>query len=134
MMRLLLDTHSFLWFASGNDRLSPKAKEAVADAGNAAYLSTASLWEMAIKINIGKLKLPQPLGVLIPEQVSENEFEVLYSEVTHSEVTHSETYTDLPLHHRDPFDRMMIAQAKVEDLLVVSKDEVFEHYDIELLW
>ena len=128
-MQLLLDTHSFLWFASGNERLGTKAKEAIADTENAAYLSTASLWEMAIKINIGKLRLPQPLGVLASEQIRENEFEVL-----HSRVAHYKTYTDLPLHHRDPFDRMMIAQAKVEDLLVVSKDEAFADYDIELLW
>lgn len=128
-MRLLLDTHSFLWFASGNDKLSPKAKEVIADTDNDAYLSTASLWEMAIKINIGKLRLPKPLGVLIPEQIRKNEFKVL-----RSEVAHFETYTNLPLHHRDPFDRMIIAQAKVEDLLVVGKDEKFENYDIKLLW
>ena len=75
-MQLLLDTHSFLWFASGNDKLSQQAKEAIADTGNAAYLSTASLWEMAIKLNIGKLELPKPLGALIAEQMRENEFEV----------------------------------------------------------
>ena len=128
-MQLLLDTHSFPWFASGNDKLSQRAKEAIADTNNAAYLSTASLWEMAIKINIGKLELPKPLGALISEQMRENEFEML-----RSEIAHFETYTGLPLHHRDPFDRMMIAQAQIEDLQVVSKDEAFEEYDIELLW
>ena len=84
---------------------------------------------MAIKINIGKLELPKPLGSLVSEQMHENEFEML-----RSEVGHFETYADLPLHHRDPFDRMMIAQAQVEDLVVVSKDEAFSEYDIGLLW
>ena len=128
-MQLLLNTHSFLWFAGGNDRLSRKAREAIEDTSNAAYLSMASLWEMAIKINIGKLELPKPLGRLVSEQIRENEFEML-----RSEVKHFDTYTDLPLHHRDPFDRMSIAQAQVEALSVVSKDEAFANYDIDLLW
>ena len=84
-MRLLLDTHSFLWFAGGNERLSSKAKEIISDVDNAAYLSVASLWEMAIKISIGKLKLPKPFGELVPEQLEENEFEILRSEVSHFE-------------------------------------------------
>ena len=96
---------------------------------NAAYLSMASLWEMAIKINIGKLELPKPLGVLVSEQIRENEFAMLRSEVEHFMV-----YTELPLYHRDPFDRMMIAQAQVENLSVVSKDAAFADYDIDLLW
>ena len=128
-MRLLLDTHSFLWFAGGNDGLSPKARAAIEDMNNAAYLSMASLWEMAIKINIGKLELPKPLGVLVSEQIRENEFAMLRSEVEHFMV-----YTELPLYHRDPFDRMMIAQAQVENLSVVSKDAAFADYDIDLLW
>ena len=128
-MKLLLDTHSFLWFAGGNDQISQKAKEAIEDTSNAAYLSTASLWEMAIKINIGKLELPKPLGALVSEQIRENAFEML-----RSEVEHFEAYATLPLHHRDPFDRMMIAQAQVKDLSVVSKDEAFAAYDIDLLW
>lgn len=85
---------------------------------------------MAIKINIGKLELPKPLGVLVSEQMRENEFEML----RRSEVKHFDTYTNLPLHHRDPFDRMIIAQAQVEALSVVSKDEAFADYDIDLLW
>ena len=129
MMQLLLDTHSFLWFAGGNDRLSRKAREAIEDMSNAAYLSMASLWEMAIKINIGKLELPKPLGVLVSEQMRENEFKMLRAEIEHFEI-----YTSLPLHHRDPFDRMMIAQAQVEGLSVVSKDEALADYDINLLW
>jgi PIN domain nuclease of toxin-antitoxin system len=90
-MHLLLDTHSFLWFAGGNDRISRKAREAIENTNNAAYLSAASLWEMAIKINIGKLELPKSLDVLVSEQMRDNEFAML-----RSEVKHFETYTELP--------------------------------------
>ncbi len=128
-MRLLLDTHSFLWFIGGDERLSGRAKEAIADLENEAFLSVASLWEMAIKINVGKLKLPHPFGELIPEQPLRNEIEVL-----HAELSHLAAYTRLPLHHRDPFDRLIIAQSQVEALTVVGKDEAFERYDVDLLW
>ena len=128
-MRLLLDTHSLLWFAGGNDRLSRKAREAIEDMSNAVYSSMASLWEMAIKINIGKLELPKPLGILVSEQIRHNEFAML-----RSEVEHFMAYTELPLYHRDPFDRMMIAQAQVENLSVVSKDTAFADYDTDFLW
>lgn len=128
-MELLLDTHSFLWFVGGDERLSPRAREAITDATNPAYLSTASLWEMAIKMNIGKLKLPISLETLIRGQVHENEFEIL-----RSELPHYEAYVHLPLHHRDPFDRMIIAQATVEEIRVVGKDAAFDQYDVDLLW
>jgi PIN domain nuclease of toxin-antitoxin system len=128
-MKLLLDTHSFLWFAGGDERLSGDARRAIADMENTAYVSTASLWEMAIKINIGKLRLPLSLGALVREQVRENAFELLFSEIAHVE-----TYVDLPLHHRDPFDRMIIAQAKVEGTRIVGKDQAFHQYDIDMLW
>lgn len=128
-MRLLLDTHSFLWFAGGDDRLSMDARTAIADLENEAYLSTASLWEMAIKINIGKLRLPMPLGELVTEQVRENAVDIL-----RPEVPHYDTYVDLPLHHRDPFDRMIIAQAKADELRIVGKDEAFDQYAVTLLW
>lgn len=128
-MRLLLDTHSFLWFAGGDERLSLDARNAIANLENDAYLSTASLWEMAIKANIGKLRLPMPLGDLVTEQVRTNDFDVL-----RSEISHYDTYVDLPLHHRDPFDRMIIAQAKAEGLQVVGKDGEFDSYEVEMLW
>lgn len=128
-MRLLLDTHSFLWFIGGDERLSSRAKEVISDLDNTAFLSTASLWEMAIKVNIGKLRLPEPFGGLIPEQLATNEIEVL-----RAELPHFTAYADLPLHHRDPFDRLLIAQAKTENLQIVGKDEKFEAYDVKLLW
>lgn len=128
-MQLLLDTHSFLWFIGGDERLSERAKEAIADLENEAFLSVASLWEIAIKINIGKLKLPRPFGDLIPDQLTRNEITVLGAELSHLA-----RYIELPLHHRDPFDRLIAAQAQEEEMTVVSKDEVFESYDADLLW
>ena len=128
-MRLLLDTHSFLWFIGGDKRLSANAREAIADLDNEAFLSMASLWEIAVKINIGKLKLPQPFGALIPEQLMGNEIKMLPAELSHLT-----QYIDLPLHHRDPFDRLIIAQAQAEAMTVVSKDPLFERYEVDLLW
>lgn len=128
-MRLLLDTHSFLWFIGGDERLSSTAKEVISNLDNAAFLSVASLWEMAIKINIGKLRLPEPFGTLIPEQLAANELDLL-----RAKLPHFATYIGLPLHHRDPFDRLLIAQAKTENLQIVGKDKEFEAYDVELLW
>ncbi|GIV62576.1 MAG: twitching motility protein PilT [Rhodothermaceae bacterium] len=128
-MRLLLDTHSFLWFIGGDERLSARAREVIADMGKEAYLSVASLWEMAIKINLGKLRLPRPFGVFVPEQIMLNEIKIL-----HAELPHMARYIELPLHHRDPFDRLLAAQAYVEGMTVVSKDEVFARYEVDLLW
>lgn len=128
-MRLLLDTHSFLWFVGGDDRLSMDARRVIADLDNDAYLSTASLWEMAIKINIGKLRLPAPLGEIVTEQVQKNAFDIL-----RPKIPHYDAYVDLPLHHRDPFDRMIIAQAKADELRIVGKDEAFDQYAVRLLW
>lgn len=128
-MRLLLDTHSFLWFIGGDGRLSSRAKEAIADLDNEAFLSVASLWEIAIKLNIGKLKLPRPYGALIPEQLVRNEIQVVPAELPHMT-----RYVTLPLHHRDPFDRLIVAQAQEENLTIVSRDAAFERYDVDTLW
>lgn len=128
-MRLLLDTHAFLWFIGGDERLSDNAKEAIANLENDVFLSAASLWEIAVKINIGKLKLPRPFSELVPEQLMQNEINIL-----HIELSHMTRYVDLPLHHRDPFDRLIIVQAQMEEMPLVSKDEVFGSYEVDLLW
>jgi PIN domain nuclease of toxin-antitoxin system len=128
-MRLLLDTHAFLWFIGGDERLSGKAKEAIADLENEVFLSVASLWEIAVKINIGKLKLPRSFGELIPEQLMQNEITLL-----RIELSHLTRYVDLPIHHRDPFDRLIVVQAQMEEMPLVSKDVTFGSYDVDLLW
>jgi PIN domain nuclease of toxin-antitoxin system len=127
--RFLLDTHSFLWFIGGDRRLSEEARATIADLNNDIVLSVASLWEIAIIINIGKVKLPHPFGELIPEQLRQEAVAVLPIEMPHLT-----QYTALPLHHRDPFDRLIIAQAQIEAMPIIGADESFQRYDVDLLW
>ncbi len=128
-MRLLLDTHSFLWFIGGNASLSPTARTLIEDVDNQPLLSMASLWEMAIKLSIGKLSLGRPFETLIPEQMRLNGVELLQIEMAHVVVV-----ARLPFHHRDPFDRLLIAQAMVEQIPIVSGDPTFDLYHIRRLW
>lgn len=128
-MEYLLDTHSFLWFINGDDQLSQKAKSAITDSETVKYLSIASLWEIAIKVNIGKLSLDMTY-VDLRQHVIDNGFEVL--PITFE---HTAALISLELHHRDPFDRMIIAQALSEQLTVIGKDENFDKYNrLQLLW
>ncbi len=128
-MNLLLDTHSFLWFISGNKFLSKTARALIEDANNQPLLSIASLWEMAIKTSLGKLSLARPFDQLIPEQMRHNGVDALT--ITFD---HIAAIVELPFHHRDPFDRLLIAQALVEQIPVVSADPVFDAYAVERLW
>jgi PIN domain nuclease of toxin-antitoxin system len=128
-MKLLLDTHTFLWFIMGNPKLSEKARALIEDTGNDRLLSIASLWEIAIKHSLGKLSLARPFQALIPQQLERNRIEVL--PIT---VAHLATVTMLPFHHRDPFDRLLVAQAAVERLPVVTVDSAFDAYAVERLW
>ena len=128
-MRALLDTNSFLWFISGSDRLSNNAHNFIADLSNELVLSVSSLWEMAIKISLGKLELLRPFEQLIREQLRENSIDILPIELEHlSKVI------DIPFHHRDPFDRLIIAQAVTEDIPVISSDTIFKKYTVEVIW
>lgn len=128
-MNLLLDTHAFLWFIKGSDKLSGRAKDLIADRGNERYLSVGSLWEMAIKVSIGKLDVPLPFTRLVAEHVRGNAVHILGVTAAHLDMQRS-----LPFHHRDPFDRMIIAQAEAEEMPVIGRDEKFERYGVELLW
>ena len=128
-MKILLDTNSFLWFISGSERLSINARERIADLDNQLFLSSASLWEIAIKVSIEKLELLQPYNQLIPQQLEENDINILPIELSHLT-----TVVELPFYHRDPFDRLIIAQALTEDLPVVSPDSLFSQYAIKLIW
>jgi PIN domain nuclease of toxin-antitoxin system len=127
-MRLLLDTHTFLWFIDDNPRLSSNAKSLL-ESDNDLLLSTASLWEIAIKFSLGKLGLPQPFETFARHQLSINAIDILQIEVTHLGVL-----STLPFHHRDPFDRLLVAQTTVEELPIVSADVEFDAYSIERLW
>ena len=128
-MRLLLDTHAFLWFIAGSDRLSMPARAAIEDAGNQGYISVASLWETAIKVGLGRLALAEPFDALIPAQIHDNGFMILPIDVLHVAAV-----SRLARRHGDPFDRMLIAQANVERMTVVTTDGAFEGYGVSTLW
>ena len=128
-MKLLLDTHTFIWWDSEPARLSPRALALCQDQANTVLLSVASVWEMQIKLQLGKLKLNLPLAEVIETQRQTNNVEVLPVTLTHVLALES-----LPVHHKDPFDRLLIAQAKVEEAVLVSGDPVFAKYPVKLVW
>lgn len=128
-MRLLLDTHAFLWWVGGSSELSRRAHAAIADPGNECFLSLGSCWEMAIELSLGKLKLDEPLETFVPEQMSANRFSLL--EVG---FRHVARVASLPFHHRDPFDRLLVAQALEENLPIVTSDIVFAKYRAKRIW
>jgi len=121
-MQLLLDTHILLWYIEGNESLPIVWREYIQSRGNQKLVSIASLWEIAIKTNIGKLKIKYPLDLLIPVG-----FELLPVSVSHLLA-----YQKLPLHHRDPFDRILIAQAQTDGFTIMTKDPNFPLYDVAL--
>ena len=127
-MRLLLDTHTFLWFIEDSPRLSAKAKNLL-ELDVELLLSTASLWEIAIKISLGKLTLMQPFKDFIPDQLAKNGIEELPIRVEHLTLV-----TSMPFHHRDPFDRLLIAQAISEQIAIVSIDGRFDQYGVKRIW
>jgi PIN domain nuclease of toxin-antitoxin system len=128
-MRALLDTNSFLWFISGSDKLSMEARNFIADIDNQLVLSSASLWEIAIKASLRKLELLQPFNQLIPQQLEKNDIAILPIEISHLNKV-----INLPFHHRDPFDRLIIAQALTEELPINSPDALFSQCSVVLVW
>jgi PIN domain nuclease of toxin-antitoxin system len=128
-VRLLLDTHAFLWWVANNDELSRKARAAIADTANECFLSVASAWEMAIKLSLGKLELPEPLARFVPAQLVANGFVQLPIEFRHTAKVATLTF-----HHRDPFDRLLIAQAIEEKMHIVSADTMFKRYGVKRVW
>jgi PIN domain nuclease of toxin-antitoxin system len=128
-MRLLIDTHTFLWFVTNDSKLSDYALNLIENDANEVLLSTLSLWEIAIKFSIGKLILHQPFQEFIDEEMQTNNIQLLSLETSHIKKV-----ANLPLHHRDPFDRMLIAQSMVEELPIISVDTVFDAYGVVRLW
>lgn len=128
-MKLLLDTHTFLWWAVGDPSLSATARTVLADRANEIYLSAVSSWEIAIKVSNGALTLAQPVDSFVDSQILQNQFERL-------EITLEHTYRValLPFHHKDPFDRLLIAQAQEEGLILLSHDSKFVNYAVLTLW
>ena len=127
-MKLLLDTHTFLWFLDDNPQLSQKGKDLL-EADNEQLLSIASRWEIAIKLRLGKLTVAVPIEMLMTQQLTQNDIELLPITVAPLIVL-----STLPLHHRDPFDRLLIAQAKAEQMRLVSADSQFAPYLVDVLW
>jgi PIN domain nuclease of toxin-antitoxin system len=128
-VKILLDTHTFLWFISGNPQLSDYARGLIEDLSNERLLSIASLWEMSIKASIGKLNLSLPFTKIVSEHITGNAIELLQIIPEHLDCLRV-----LPFHHRDPFDRLIIAQGQSGKIPILSKDEVFAQYDVECFW
>ncbi|MEP6757540.1 MAG: type II toxin-antitoxin system VapC family toxin [Chthonomonadales bacterium] len=137
-MRLLLDTHTFLWFIEADPRLSSRAESLIGDPENKRFLSVASIWEIAIKVNIGKLQLKfyGLLDTILAQHLAANQVELIPIEFDHAVHVH-----DLPFaqsadgtEHKDPFDRLIVSQALAEDLAIVSADSVLDGYGVKRIW
>ncbi|WP_020506682.1 type II toxin-antitoxin system VapC family toxin [Lamprocystis purpurea] len=128
-MRLLLDTHSLLWWVDDDPQLSPEARRQIGDEQSECYVSLISAWEMSIKAATGKLKLAVSVARYFHENLTPNDFKLLPIALDH--VTRVET---LPFHHRDPFDHLLIAQAWQEGLTLVSADRIFDAYEVTRVW
>lgn len=128
-MRLLLDTHTFIWFVIDSPRLSTIVRALIENENNEKLLSTASVWEMAIKHSSGKLSFSLPFRVFIEQQLGLNSIELLNINLDHVDIV-----ATLPFYHRDPFDRLLVAQAMVEQIPILSADSAFDAYPINRLW
>ncbi len=128
-MRLLLDTHTFIWFDASPDQLSADAQDILHDPNNDLLLSIVSVWEVQIKAQLGRLDLRGDLAGIIREQQQINGIELL--PIT---LPHVLALSELPPHHGDPFDRLLISQARVEDVILVTKDENISRYRVNVLW
>ena len=128
-MKLLLDTHTFIWWASSSTKLPRNVRSYCEDPANILLFSVVSVWEMQIKIRMGKLKLSHPLADLIAHHRRVNQMQVLPAVLEHVLALDA-----LPSHHKDPFDRLLIAQAIVEGVFLVSGDPEFSRYPVKLLW
>lgn len=128
-MNVLLDTHAFLWWIDNNPKLSSRASGIISDAGNAIFLSAVSGWEIVIKARLGKLTLPDDLERFIADQLVTNAFSGLPIQLSHA----LHVYT-LPPIHRDPFDRILVAQSQLEDMPILTADLQIAKYSVEVIW
>ena len=127
---MLLDTHSFLWWITDDPRLSEIARDAITDADEQAiHVSTVSAWEMAIKASLGRLKLQTKVRSLFPDQLAQNRFTELPIQFQHVAMVQ-----DLPFHHKDPFNRLLVCQALDAGLRLVSGDRLLDRYGIQRIW
>ena len=128
-MKILLDTHTFLWWIEDDPQLSAAALATIEDSANQLFFSAASGWEIAIKSQIGKLRMPENLDQFITEQLYRNNFTVLPIHLSHALHVHA-----LPLFHRDPFDRILVAQSAIEKMPLLTIDPQLSQYDVQIVW
>lgn len=128
-MRLLLDTHTFLWWNADDPELSATARALIADPDNDVFVSAATAWEIAIKHGLGKLTLPAPPPQYVPDRIKRNGFQPLPILVRHALRVHG-----LPPHHQDPFDRVLVAQAQAEGMTLITKDPLITPYPVAVAW
>jgi PIN domain nuclease of toxin-antitoxin system len=128
-MKYLLDTVAWLWSVHADDRLGDPAREILENGKEAIYFSAASSWELSIKMRLGKLNLPGPPAQVVPAFMAKQD--LLPMPVTH---LHALKVYDLPLHHHDPFDRLIIAQAIVEEMAILTSDRIFAKYPVTVVW
>ena len=127
-MKFLIDTHCWLWWNQNSKELSKKYFSILEDSTNTIYLSAVISWEIAIKYSLGKLQLPSPPSTYIPERIKEGSFTPL--SISHS---HTINIPNIGDHHKDPFDRLLISQSQVEDIPLLSQDQVFTRYDVNII-
>jgi len=128
-MKALLDTHTFLWWVTNNSQLSPYVRDIITDVANTIVISAVSGWEMAIKVRSGKLTLAEDLERFVQDQVVLNNFTILPIHLHHALYV-----SQLPLYHRDPFDRLLIAQSLIENLPLLSIDPLIRQYAVQTIW
>ena len=129
MKKYLLDTHVFIWWMQDNDQLSAKVKKLISDPQNEIFVSSASIWEMSIKSRLGKLKITGFSEDFLKKQIITNFFSFLPISLEHSFGIYK-----LKMHHKDPFDHMLISQAQVENCTIITKDKLFKKYDAQIAW
>jgi PIN domain nuclease of toxin-antitoxin system len=128
-MKVLLDTHTFLWWVADDPQISVTAKNIIANPDNDIYLSVVSAWEIIIKVGTGKLSLSEPPEIYIPTRIASNQFEILPVQISHILEIHS-----LPNFHKDPFDRLLIAQSLVENFSLITVDSAIAQYPVQTIW
>ncbi|PZU96726.1 MAG: PIN domain nuclease [Pseudanabaena sp.] len=128
-MKVLLDTHAFLWWVADDPQISTNAKDIISNPDNEVYFSVVNAWEIIIKVGTGKLSLSEPPETYIPSRIASNQFEILPVQMSHILRINS-----LPNFHKDPFDRLLIAQSLVEDLSMITVDSAIGQYPIKTIW
>ena len=128
-MKFLLDTHAFLWWVTNADELSNTVREIITDTDNTILFSVASAWEIVIKFRTGKLSLPEKPEIYIPSRIAANQFQGLPIEINHVLQV-----ANLPDYHKDPFDRILIAQSQIEKVPILTKDNLIIQYQVMTIW